>query len=68
VRHKHNSALDQVRVEWGRELHPGNVPILCLLSRDDISHEVGPGEEPVMTEDVEDVENREVNIPRKIVL
>jgi hypothetical protein len=67
VRHKCNSALDQVRVEWGRKLHPGNVPVLCLLSRDDISQEVGPGKEPMTTEDVEDIKNREVDVPRRML-
>ena len=48
--------LDQVGMIRGEELHPGNVPVLCLLSRDDIGQEVTPQEEPAMVEDVEDVE------------
>jgi hypothetical protein len=64
VRHKRNSALDQVRMEWGSKLHPRKVPVLCLLSRDDIGHEVGPGKKPTTTEDVEDIEDRKVDAPR----
>ena len=52
-------------MEWGSKLHPGNVFIFCLLSRNDISQEVGPGEEPMTTEDVEDVEDRKVDDLRK---
>ena len=44
-------------MELGRELNPGNVSILCLLGRDGIGHEVGPGEEPLTTEDVEDIKH-----------
>ena len=42
----------------GEELHPENVSVLCLLSRDDVGQEVAPREEPTTTEDVEDVEHR----------
>ena len=66
VRYKHNSALDQVRMVWGSELHPRNVSILCLLSRDDICQEVGSGKKPTSTEDVEDVKHRKFNTPRRI--
>ena len=52
-------------MEWGSKLHPGNVFIFCLLSRNDISQEVGPGEEPTTTEDVEGVEDRKVDNLRK---
>jgi hypothetical protein len=31
VRDKRDSALDQVRMIWGSELHPGNVPVFILL-------------------------------------
>jgi hypothetical protein len=68
VRHKHNSALDQVRMEWGSKLHPRNVSILCLLGRDGIGQEVGPGEEPTTMEGVEDVEDRKVDNPRMRLL
>jgi hypothetical protein len=50
---------------WGRELHPGKFPVLCLLGRDDIGQEVSPGEEPTTTEDVEDVKDRKVDTPRR---
>ena len=52
-------------MEWGRKLHPGNVSVFCLLSRDDVGQEVGPGEEPTTTEDVEDVEDRKIDDLRK---
>ena len=65
VRYKCNSTLDQVRVVWGSELHPRKFSIFCLLSRCDISHKVGSGQEPTMMEDVEDVEDRKVDTPRR---
>jgi len=57
VRHKCNSTLDQVRMEWGSKLHPGNFSVLCLLSRDGIGQEVGPRKEPALMEDIEDVKD-----------
>ena len=48
-------------MKLGSKLDPGNVPVLRLLSRDDVSQEVGPGEEPTTMEDVEDVEDRKVD-------
>jgi hypothetical protein len=48
----------------GSELNPGNVPVLSLLGRDGVGQEVGPREEPATTEDVENVEDREVDFPR----
>jgi hypothetical protein len=44
-------------VVLGSELNPGNVSVLGHLGRDNISQEVGLEEEPVTTEDVEDVED-----------
>jgi hypothetical protein len=64
VRYKRNSALDQVRVELESKLGPVNVPMLGLLGRDGIRQEVGPGEEPATTEDVEDVECRQIDVLR----
>ena len=68
ARDKGDSTLDQVRMKLGSKLNPGNVPVLCLLSRDDVSQEVGPGKEPTTTEDVEDVEDRKVNRLRSSLL
>jgi hypothetical protein len=65
VRHKRNSALDQVRVVVGSKLDPRKSSIFRLLSRSDMRHEVGPGKEPTTTEDVEDVEHRKFNTPRR---
>jgi len=53
-----------MRVKLGRKLDPGNFSVLRLLSRDDIGHEVGSGKEPTTTEDVENVEDRQVDVLR----
>ena len=61
ARDKRDSTLDQVRMKLGSELDPGKVSVLRLLSRDDVSQEIGPGEEPTTTEDIEDVEDGKVD-------
>jgi hypothetical protein len=65
VRYKCNCTLDQVGMEWGVKFRPGDFSILSLLGRDDMSQEVGPREEPTTTEDVKDVEDRQVDLLRK---
>lgn len=49
---------------WGSELHPRKVSVLCLLSRGDLGHKDGSGEEPMMTKDVEDIEHSKFDILR----
>jgi len=64
VRYKHNGALDQVGVKLGRKLNPGMSAIFVLLSREDRIDEVLPGEEPMTSENIKDIEDREVVIDR----
>jgi hypothetical protein len=54
-----------VRVVVGSKLDPRKSSVFCLLSRSDMRHEVSPGKEPTMMEDVEDVEHRKFNNPRR---
>ena len=54
------SALDEVGVVRGSELHPVEVARGAALSGDDLSGEVVPGEEPTGTKDRLQVENRVV--------
>jgi hypothetical protein len=61
IRYKCNSTLDQMRVELRSKLDPEDVLILGLLGRDGISQKVGSEEEPMTTEDIEDVEYQQIN-------
>ena len=54
----YSRAKERIVTKRGEELHPENVSVLCLLSRDDVGQEVAPREEPATTEDVEDVKHR----------
>jgi len=51
-------------VKGGLKVHPGKTTLIAFLSREDVSNEMVPVEEPMGLKDVENIENGKLVVVR----